>query len=281
MASRTGSHRRPSGPSLETTTTVVEVSSAPEAPAPKRAKAIREVAPKAASAKPASAKPASAKSASKGPTTRKQRRPTRRKKKQTDDLPPEVTFGPDGEEIPPPIPAIRVRRMHRRDINRAWEFLKRVFRDVNQKTVEYQRPRSKQRFEESYNDEGIAQLIFEVHGDIVGYAECSFEVTGSDNWINPRYFESRDMRPLYVEELAVHPDFQGRGVGSFMLEQLDHLARLRGCTHLVLEVAENNADALTFYRKRNFTKLDATLFMAHRIEREPELLPPRVLRRPS
>lgn len=264
MASRTGSHRRPSGLSAATTTTIVAVEPAPDGPAPaaKRAKAVREVAPK-------------------GPNTRKQRRPTRRKKKPTDDLAGPVEIGPDGEEIPPAIPAIRVRRMHRRDINRAWEFLKRVFRDVNQKTVEYQRPRSKQRFEESYNDEGIAQLIFDVHGDIVGYAECAFEVTGSDNWINPRYFESRDMRPLYVEELAVHPDFQGRGVGSFMLEQLDHLARLRGCTHLVLEVAENNADALTFYRKRNFTKLDATLFMAHRIEREPELLPPRVLRRPS
>ena len=74
-------------------------------------------------------------------------------------------------------------------------------------------------------------------------------------------------------------DYQGRGVGSFMLEQLDHLARLRGCTHLVLEVAENNNDALTFYRKRNFNKLDATYFMAHKIEREPELLPPRILRR--
>src|SRR5687767_14961925 len=76
--------------------------------------------------------------------------------------------------------AIRVRRMHRRDLKRAWEFLKRVFRDVNRQTLEYQRPRSKQRFEEQYDDEGVEQLIFEVDGEIVGYAECAFEVTGSD-----------------------------------------------------------------------------------------------------
>ena len=34
---------------------------------------------------------------------------------------------------------LTVRRMHRRDINRVWAFLKESFRDVNRETVEYQR----------------------------------------------------------------------------------------------------------------------------------------------
>lgn len=174
-------------------------------------------------------------------------------------------------------PEIRVRRMHRRDLRRVWEFLKLVFRSVNRKTLEYQRPRSRQRFEEVYDDEGIEQLVFEVGSEIVGYAECAYEVTGSDNWINPRFFDARDMRPLFVEELASHPNYQGRGVGSFMLEQLRHLARVRGCTHLVLEVAENNVDALRFYRKRSFQKLDAAIFLAQKVDSERELLPPRQL----
>ncbi len=178
-----------------------------------------------------------------------------------------------------PNPEISVRRMHRRDINRAWEFLKIVFRDVHAQTVEYQRPRSKARFEEQYDEEGVEQLLFEVGGDIVGYAECSFEVLGSDNYINPRYFENRDMRPMFIEELASHPDYQGRGVGSFMIEQLVHLATVRGCTHLVLEVAENNEQALGFYKKRQFQKLDASIFMAKKIATAPELLPPRKLPR--
>lgn len=173
---------------------------------------------------------------------------------------------------------LTVRRLHRRDINRVWEFIKLSFRDVNRETVEYQRPRSKERFVETYDDEGVEQLVFEVGDDVVGYAECAYEVTGSDNWINPRYFESRDMRPLFVEELATHPAYQGRGVGGFMMEQLEHLARMHGCTHLVLEVAENNENALAFYRRRSFTKLDAAIFMAKRLERAPELLPPRKLK---
>lgn len=185
-------------------------------------------------------------------------------------------------------PTIRVRRIHRRDLNRVWEFLKLTFRAVNRDTVEYQRPRSKKRFLEVYAEEGVEQLLFEMQlegtsavggGDtIVGYAECAFEIIGNDNWMNQRYFETREMRPLFVEELAVHPEVQGMGVGSFVLEQLEHLARVRGCTHLVLEVAENNENALKFYRGRAFHKLDAAVFMAKRVQAEAELLPPRKLR---
>ncbi len=170
-----------------------------------------------------------------------------------------------------------MRRLHRRDLNRAWEFLKRSFRDVNLETVEYQRPRSKKRFFETYEEEGVEQLLFTAGGEIVAYAECAYEIVGNDTWINPRYFEKRDMRPLFVEELAVHPDWHGRGVGGFVLEQIHHLAKVRGLTHLVLEVAENNDRALQWYRKRGFRKLDAAIFMAHSVDAEPELLPPRPL----
>ncbi|HET9956569.1 MAG TPA: N-acetyltransferase [Polyangiaceae bacterium] len=174
-------------------------------------------------------------------------------------------------------PTIQVRRIHRRDLNAVWDFLKLSFRDVNRATVEYQRPKTKQRFFETYEEEGVEQLLFLVERDIVAYAECTFEIMGKDTWLNPSYFERRDMRPLYVEELAVHPDWHGRGVGSFVLEQLQHLARVRGLTHLVLEVAENNENALGWYRKRGFRKLDAAIFLAQTVNTEPELLPPREL----
>lgn len=195
-------------------------------------------------------------------------------------------------EVPPAVPSantlrtppeVRVRRIHRRDLNRVWEFLKLCFRDVNRETVEYQRPRSKQRFLEVYEEEGIEQLLFETKigkkDVIVGYSECAFEVLGADNWTNAAYFSRRDMRPLYVEELAVHPEMHGQGIGQFILEQCEHLARVRGCTHLVLEVAENNENALRFYRARNFYKLDAALFLAKKVANDEELLPPRKLKR--
>lgn len=180
---------------------------------------------------------------------------------------------------------LAVRRMHRRDLNKVWEFLKRVFRDVNQRTVEYQRPRLKKSFFEIYEEEGVEQLVFEIirgkRRELVGYAEFAYEIVGTDSWINHRYFEDRDMRPLFVEELAVHPEYHGYGIGSFMMEQIEHAARLRGCTHVVLEVAENNDEALRFYRKRSFHKIDAAIFLARKLDFSPELLEPRriVLRR--
>jgi ribosomal protein S18 acetylase RimI-like enzyme len=179
---------------------------------------------------------------------------------------------------------ISVRRLHRRDCNRTWEFLKQVFRSVNKNTLEYQRPRTKRRFMEIYESEETDQILFEVSGTksapakIVGYAECSSSPAGADNWVNPRYFEKRGMRPLFVDELAVDVAYQGRGVGSFILEQLQHLARANGCTHLVLEVAQNNRDALTWYHKRKFFRLDAAIFLAQKVPVEPELLPSRPLK---
>src|SRR5262245_32321901 len=106
-----------------------------------------------------------------------------------------TTRSPSSDVAPPsrkgPDPVISVRRIHRRDLNRVWEFLKLCFRDVNRETVEYQRPRSKKRFLEVYEEEGVEQLVFEVQRQgeksaegvaIVGYAECAFEISGTDNW---------------------------------------------------------------------------------------------------
>ncbi len=177
---------------------------------------------------------------------------------------------------------VRVRRLRQRDINRVWEFLKLVFRDVNRETVEFQRPRHKKLFLEIYEEEGIEQLVFEIKRgnkfELVGYAEFAYEIVNSDSWMNHRYFEKRGMRPLFVEEIAVHPNYHGMGIGSFMFEQIEHAARLRGCTHIVLEVAENNEEALSYYKKRNFQKLDAAIFLSRKLEAGGELLEPRVLK---
>lgn len=177
---------------------------------------------------------------------------------------------------------LRVRRVHRRDLNRVWEFLKCVFRDVNRETVEYQRPRLKKHFLQIYEEDGIEQLVFEIRRgakfELVGYAEYAYEIIGSDSWMNYRYFEKRGMRPLFVEEIAVHPDYHGMGIGSFMFEQVEHAARLRGCTHIVLEVAENNEEALRFYRNRNFHKIDAAVFLSRKLETGADLLNPRKLK---
>src|SRR5262249_23503657 len=104
--------------------------------------------------------------------------------------PARCAIGATARAMPSPLdPAkaplgVSVPRIHRRDLNRTWEFLKLCFRDVNRETVEYQRPLSKRRFIETYGEEDVDQLLFEVGDQIVGYAECASDASGDDSWIN-------------------------------------------------------------------------------------------------
>ncbi|MGL5115422.1 MAG: hypothetical protein ACRC7C_08870, partial [Beijerinckiaceae bacterium] len=110
-------------------------------------------------------------------------------------------------KTPTPAPAavlpaddseVKIRHVNRRDLDKIWEFLKMVFRTVNRETVEFQRPRSKARFLEIFEEPGIEQLLFVSRESgkeaIVAYAECTQEVVGADSWINERYFKNREMR---------------------------------------------------------------------------------------
>ena len=56
-----------------------------------------------------------------------------------------------------------------------------------------------------------------------------------------------------IHDIIVLPEFRGRGIGRLMLEQVEHLARERGCCKLTLEVLEGNREAQTLYRKIGFT----------------------------
>ncbi len=64
------------------------------------------------------------------------------------------------DDIADAEPQVRVRHLNKRDLNRTWEFIKAVFREVNRSTVEYQRPKSKKRFLEVFEEKGIEQLLF-------------------------------------------------------------------------------------------------------------------------
>jgi ribosomal protein S18 acetylase RimI-like enzyme len=76
-------------------------------------------------------------------------------------------------------------------------------------------------------------------------------------------------RPLLnVHDLAVLPDFQGRGIGRGLLAAAEQRARSRGCCKLTLEVREDNHRARKLYFERGFRDFELagktypTLFLA-------------------
>lgn len=57
---------------------------------------------------------------------------------------------------------------------------------------------------------------------------------------------------LYIDQLAVDPARQGTGVGSWLLQRIDEVARSRGLAGLALETAEMAEANVRLYRRHGF-----------------------------
>jgi len=57
---------------------------------------------------------------------------------------------------------------------------------------------------------------------------------------------------LNIHDIAVLPQYRGRGIASEMLKQIEQIARERGCCKLTLEVLEKNHVARGAYEKAGF-----------------------------
>ncbi|SKA37941.1 Ribosomal protein S18 acetylase RimI [Enhydrobacter aerosaccus] len=59
-------------------------------------------------------------------------------------------------------------------------------------------------------------------------------------------------KDLYIHQLAVDPSRQGTGVGSWLLQRIDELARARGLDGLSLETAEMAVANIRLYERHGF-----------------------------
>jgi ribosomal protein S18 acetylase RimI-like enzyme len=78
-------------------------------------------------------------------------------------------------------------------------------------------------------------------------------------------FSSFKAKPLVnVHDLAVAPQFRGRGIGKALLEAVAADARALGCGKVTLEVRADNARAIDLYRRVGFqsTQPAETLFLS-------------------
>lgn len=55
-------------------------------------------------------------------------------------------------------------------------------------------------------------------------------------------------------QIATNPNHQRRGLAKQMLCDFEHLANVRGCSRLLLEVAADNAPALALYSATGWTR---------------------------
>lgn len=69
-------------------------------------------------------------------------------------------------------------------------------------------------------------------------------------------FSTFHARPLLnIHDLAVLPEWRGKGIGRKLLGAAEERARQRGCCRLTLEVQDDNGRALALYRSFGFADL--------------------------
>ena len=61
---------------------------------------------------------------------------------------------------------------------------------------------------------------------------------------------------LYLEDLFVHPEFRGLGIGKALLKQVAAIAVEKGCRRMQWEVLDWNTPAIDFYRAMGAEFLD-------------------------
>lgn len=69
---------------------------------------------------------------------------------------------------------------------------------------------------------------------------------------------------LLVENLAVHPDEQGRGVGRRLMEDAERMASDRGLRRLTLDRNEINRELSDFFGHLGYVELDRRSQYGHR-----------------
>ena len=100
---------------------------------------------------------------------------------------------------------------------------------------------------DQHNQKTMVLIAEDERGERLGFATVS----------HSSHFTGQ--RQAYIGELATSESFEGRGVGTALVEACEHWAREQGYTLLTLTTCAGNARALSFYHHHGFHDEDVTL----------------------
>jgi len=102
--------------------------------------------------------------------------------------------------------------------------------------------------EVSADEEGLRKNLFERQAAEVLLAESMGSPAGFALFFH-NFSTFLGMPGIYIEDLFVHPEFRGRGIGARLLAAIAALAVERGCGRLEWAVLDWNEPAMRFYRR--------------------------------
>ena len=71
----------------------------------------------------------------------------------------------------------------------------------------------------------------------------------------------------WINYFAVHPDFQGRGYGKQLMDNVENRLRELGCPKINLQIREGNDKVFSYYQKLGFVE-EKRINMGKRIEND-------------
>jgi ribosomal protein S18 acetylase RimI-like enzyme len=92
-------------------------------------------------------------------------------------------------------------------------------------------------------------LLAEVDAELIGYGLAHVMAVG-DTWLPDTW--ATGARIGEIESLSVLPEYRGRGVGTRLLDALEHELDNDGVRDLVLGVLPGNAAAIRLYERRGY-----------------------------
>ena len=78
-------------------------------------------------------------------------------------------------------------------------------------------------------------------------------VVENDNMIVATYQTTIKDKSLHFEKLAVEPQHNGKGIGSFCLQEIEKEARDNGCRNVEMDVYSKSEHAIQFYINHGYT----------------------------
>ncbi len=143
--------------------------------------------------------------------------------------------------------------------NRTFTFRRANTRDINViHEILYKSFEPYQRF---YTDEAFAATVIspkEIKERILKKDYDIFVAIFNSQIVGTVSLSIKNQKFLYIRSMAVHPDFQRKGIGCFMLDNIYYIAEKKKIKKIVLESSEPLYNALDFYEKYGFKKTGFT-----------------------
>ncbi|MCA0246337.1 MAG: GNAT family N-acetyltransferase [Proteobacteria bacterium] len=92
----------------------------------------------------------------------------------------------------------------------------------------------------------------DVYLALAGHGEGNGEGNGEGAHIVGAVRTTPQENDLYINQIAVDPSQQGSGIGSWLLQRIDEVARARGLGGLTLETAEMAVANIRLYQRHGF-----------------------------